>query len=878
VTFPFRCWSDRAPTTGLLSFVPGLGRTLSSALVPVLVVALPCRAQELPLSESFMPAGVSEYAAEVPRPEDVLGYRIGERHTRPEEVVRYFKAVAAASDRVQFEVHGATHEGRQLVHAVVTSAANMARLEEIRVQNLRLFDSPNAVSASQLEAMPAVVYLAYSVHGNEASGSEASLLALYHLAAGQGSAVNPVLEDLIVIIDPMLNPDGRDRFVDWVNGNRGAAFTTDPQDREHNEPWPGGRTNHYWFDLNRDWLPLTQPESRARLALFGSWRPQLLCDFHEMGGNATFFFQPGVAERTNPNTPERNQQLTSRIGEYHARAFDRIGQPYYSGESFDDFFYGKGSTYPDLNGAVGILFEQASSRSRAVETSAGILPYARSIRNQFVATLSSLEAAVSLRVELLSNQREFYGDVDRWADDLSYDAWVIDQTADGTRSATLATLLYLHGIRAYDNSVSVETNGVRYEPGDALIAPLRQPQGRLLKAMMERVTEFRDSVFYDVSTWTLPLAYDVAAAPVDGISRAALGVEFLPAEGLGSEAVGPGPSNVGWLLSWGSAAAARSLVRWIDEGFEARLITHPFTADVEGSEREFSAGTVLLAPRRDRQLVSHADLAPLLSDLALEEGAELATLSSALTMAGPDLGGPSARLVTRPEIAILTGRGLSGNRAGELWHLLSLETGLPVTLLDVDRMPTDGLDRYDVMIVAGGSVVESANEPISEWVQSGGTLLVIGSGNSWATEAGLLELEERPFDTDSLLSGTDWSNLGAARSAQSISGAILEARLDPTHPLSFGIGDRLPLFVTGGTFFDPAPTPGSTVGVYSDSPRLSGWLSAARQPQVSGAAAVSVERKGRGRVIGIHAYPAFRGYWRGGYRLVWNSVLFGPAL
>lgn len=857
-------------------------RTLVAALASFQLVAAsgacPAQAQELPLSDSFVPAGVSEYDGAIPRPDEVLGYLVGERHTRPDEVVRYFEAVADASDRVRFEVHGSTHEGRPLVHAVVSSPSNLARLEEIRANNLRLFDAPNGVALTELESMPAVVYLAYSVHGNEASGSEAALLALYHLAAGRGVAVDPVLDDLVVIIDPMLNPDGRDRFVDWVNGNRGAEPTTDPQDREHNEPWPGGRTNHYWFDLNRDWLPLTQPESRARLALFGAWRPQLLCDFHEMGPDGTFFFQPGVAGRTNPNTPDANQELTARIGEYHARAFDRIGQPYYSGETFDDFFYGKGSTYPDLNGAVGILFEQASSRSRAVETSTGVLRYSRSIRNQFVATLSSLEAAVALRMELLSNQREFYAGVDEWAGGQDYDAWLIDRADGGARSTALASLLTRHGIRLYENSTSLEEDGSRYEPGDAWVAPLRQSQGRLLKAMMERVTEFRDSVFYDVSAWTLPLAYDVAAVSVDGRSASALGAEFHPADAGGVTAVVPGPSDAGWLMTWGSESAARALVRWIDSGLEARLISRAFTAQVGGDERDFPAGTVLLAPRRDRQLVPHSDLDSILTDLALEVGAELVPISSTLTALGPDLGGPSARVVQRPEVAILVGRGLSSNRAGEIWHLLNHDTGLPVTLLDVDRVAPGDLDRYDVMIVGGGSVIEAANESISAWVQSGGTLLVIGSATSWATGAGLLELEERPFDTDSLLAGTDWETLGVARSAHSIAGTILEARLDATHPLSFGIGSRLPLFITGGAFFDPAPAPGRTVGVYSDSPRLSGWLSEARESQLSGAAAVSVERRGRGRVIGIHAYPAFRGYWRGGARLVWNSVLFGPTL
>ncbi len=792
--------SHRTPLLRLLPPARPVGAAFWSCLFTISLGIGPVRAQEIPLTESFVPPGVSEYDPAIPTPEDVLGYRIGERHSRPDEIVRYFESVAAVSDRVRLEVHGSTFEGRPLVHAIVTSAANQARLEEIRAANLQLYEDPGGVPRSRLQTMPAVVYLAYSVHGNEASGSEASLLALYHLAAGRGVAVDPVLDSLVVIIDPMLNPDGRGRFVEWVNSNRGAEPVTDPQDREHNEPWPGGRTNHYWFDLNRDWLPLTQPESRARLELFGDWHPQLLCDFHEMGSEDTFFFQPGVASRTNPNTPEANQDLTARIGAFHARAFDRIGQPYFSGETFDDFFYGKGSTYPDLNGAVGILFEQASSRSRAVDTRTGVLEYARSIRNQFVATLSSIEAAVALREDLLSNQRDFYEGIRDWADGLAYEGWLIDREDGAGRSEELVVLLERHGIRVHELSAQMEADGHRYEPGAAWIAPLRQPQGRLLKAMMERVTEFRDSVFYDVSAWTLPLAYDVNAVQVKRIPGAALGREFRSADRAESRGAEPGLTNVGWLLPWGSATAARLLVRWIESGHEARLITRAFTANVGGEERDFPAGTILLAPRHDGQLVPPSEQRTLLANLGLDGEARLFPVSSALTVAGPDLGGPSARLIERPEVAILVGPGLSSSRAGEVWQLLSLDTGLPVTLLDVDRVKRSDLDRYRLLIVAGGSIMEQATEPVSAWVQAGGTLIVIGSSVSWAVDSELLELEELPFDTDSLLAGTDWADLSAARSAQSITGTILEARLDPTHPLSFGIGDRLPLFVSGGQF------------------------------------------------------------------------------
>ena len=329
---------------------------------------------QLSLTVPFELDGVT-YSETIPKPEDVIGHTIGSRHTRPDQIVEYFEAVGGFSDRVVVAEYGRTHEHRPLIFAVVASPANHSRIEAIRTANLRLSDDPNSVSNGEIDQMPVIVNMHYTVHGNEASGSEAAILLLYHLAAGNGERVEAILDSAVVIIDPLINPDGRDRFVDWANGNRGGVATTDVADREHNEPWPGGRTNHYWFDLNRDWLPVQQPESQARLDFFHSWRPQVLLDAHEMGGESTFFFQPGIPARGNPNTPEQTFLLTDELTRGSARALDEIGSLYYTRESFDDFYYGKGSTFPDVHGAVGVLFEQASSRGLLRQTKDGVLSY-----------------------------------------------------------------------------------------------------------------------------------------------------------------------------------------------------------------------------------------------------------------------------------------------------------------------------------------------------------------------------------------------------------------------------------------------------------------------------------------------------------------------
>ncbi|MEM9997364.1 MAG: M14 family zinc carboxypeptidase, partial [Bacteroidota bacterium] len=452
-------------------------RLLTSALL-LFALALPVVAQPVPLTVPFTAPGTTGYDPAIPTPEQVLGHTLGERHTRPADVVRYFEAVAAASDRVSTLVFGQTYEGRRLVVAHVGRPDHVADLARVQAANRQLSDDPASVSDADLDALPVVAYMGYGVHGNEASTTEAGVLLLYHLAAGQGPAVDAILDDALVLIDPMLNPDGRDRFVDWVNGQRGGVATRDLQDREHNEPWPNGRTNHYLFDLNRDWLPLQHVESRARMDLWHGWRPQLSTDYHEMGRNATYFFQPGVPSRTNPNTPALNQALTQQIGEFHARALDRVGQLYYAGESFDDYYYGKGSTYPDVNGSVGILFEQASSRALTTETVNGPLDYGTTIRNQFATSLSSLEAAVTLRDDLLRHQRDFYAGAVAFARDADVQGYVVATEPYPTRAAALQQVLQQHRIRVHDLAQPVTVDGERFEPGAAFVVPVAQPQAR----------------------------------------------------------------------------------------------------------------------------------------------------------------------------------------------------------------------------------------------------------------------------------------------------------------------------------------------------------------------------------------------------------------
>lgn len=831
-------------------------------------------AQELPFDSDVPLPGVTGYAAGIPTPDDVMGHRIGTRHTIPHQVVDYFEAVAAASDRVVYGEHARSYEGRKLVHAIVTSPANHARLEAIRTQNLALSDDPASISDADLSGMPGVVYMGYSVHGNEASGTEAAVLLLYHLAAGEGPAVQAMLDSLVVIIDPMLNPDGRDRFADWANRHRGAAYTSDSQNREHNEAWPGGRTNHYLFDLNRDWLLLQHPESQGRMALWHHWRPQVSTDYHEMGSNSTFFFQPGIPSRTNPNTPSINQELTAEIATYHARILDRVGQLYYTEESFDDFYYGKGSTYPDINGSIGILFEQASSRALVRETDYGTLHYSTTIRNQFMASLSSLEAGVAMREKLLRNMRDFYRNAPDRAEANAVQGYVVGLDRGRTRAQHLAQVFQQHRIRLHLLGTDVTLDGHRFQAGEAYVIPIDQPQTTMVKAIMERTTTFADSLFYDVSSWTLPLAFDVDYAEVRRNIGGLLGDVVEPVMQDGGQLVG-GHAAYAYAMPWAPYFAGRALYRLQAAGVRPVLLQEPFSAMVNGQQQAFPRGTVVIPVT---QQDTNAEVVHQLIETAVREDHVMVyALNTGLTPGGPDLGSPQSEVLTKPDVVVVSGSGTSSYAVGEAWYLLSERFQIPVSLVDQENVQQVDLGRYTTMILSGGFYGDLEADEVKRWVRQGGRLIVFGSAIDWARDNGLLQIERKPFDMDSLLRDVPYADLNEARGAQFMGGAIFEAQLDTTHPLAYGMPETLPVFLDRRVAYEPSETPGANVARFADEPLLSGYVASSFLPDLAESAALVTESMGGGRVIAFNFNPDFRAYWYGTDRLVLNAVLLGGA-
>jgi len=435
------------------------------------------KAQDL---KYYLPDSVS-YNPAIPKPKDIIYHEVGEWHVTHDRLVNYMRAVAAAApDRIKLQTMGLTYENRPQLLLIITSPKNHQRLEEIRQQHLKLSDPAQSASAD-ISNMPIVVWIGHSIHGNEPSGANAALVSAYYLAAAQGKQMDELLDNVVILFDPSFNPDGLQRFSTWANQHKSKNLVSDPNSREFNEVWPGGRFNHYWFDLNRDWLPAVHIESQNRLKWYHMWKPNILTDHHEQGSNATFFFQPGVPSRVNPLTPSKNQELTAKLGKFHAQYLDRIGSLYFTKENYDDFYYGKGSTYPDINGAIGILFEQASSRGHLQQTANGLLSFPFTIRNQFVTALSTLEGAKVLRKEFLEWQRDFYKNSVTEAAADPVKGYVFEKTNDGVTMNEFITMMQRHQIKVLSYKNDITVGGNLYNSHKSYLVPADQTQYKVIK-------------------------------------------------------------------------------------------------------------------------------------------------------------------------------------------------------------------------------------------------------------------------------------------------------------------------------------------------------------------------------------------------------------
>lgn len=817
----------------------------------------------------YLPDNVT-YNPDIPTPKSVIGHEVGEWHVTHDKLVQYMRAVAAASDRMSIEELGTTHEGRPQVLLTISHPNNLAGIDKIRTDHIWL-TYPNESDKFDVKKMPSVVYMGFSIHGNEPSGSNASLLAAYYLAAAEGPDIDVALRNTVVLLDPCFNPDGVTRFSTWANMHKNKNINPDPNDREYSEAWPRGRTNHYWFDLNRDWLPVQQPESRNRIVKFHQWKPNIVTDHHEMGTNSTFFFQPGVPSRTHPLTPEKNQELTEKIGKFHAKALDRIGSLYYTKENYDDYYYGKGSTFPDINGGIGILFEQASSRGHAQESVNGILRFPFTIRNQFTTALSTWQASLEMREELLNYQRDFYKNVLREADDDDVKAYIFKAEKDPARSYHLADILQQQEIDFYRPSRRVRTGGDEYLPENSYIIPLKQRNYKIIKAMFETRNSFEDSVFYDISGWTYPLAFNVEYHEMSGrdYGRNQLGEKVTEVQFPTGAVIG-GQSAYAYAFEWHGYYAPRAANRLLNKGIRLKVATQPFTAE-NAREEEFDYGTILVPVEGQR--LSEYELFLEMQKIAIEDGINIYNLNTGLTD-GVTLGSNTFSALTAPKVALVVEAGSSYD-AGEVWHLLDNRMDMYVTKLPANRLSSNAIERYNTIIMTGGVNLSAAGmDNLKQWVSNGGTLIGMTSAVNWLANNKFTNLK---FTSSERPSGENvaYDQLTNFRRAQSIPGGVYMSKLDLSHPMAFGYyKEELPTFRRGNTFIAPAENLYSNPALYTEEPLLSGYITEANLEALKGTSTVRVNALGRGRVVSLVDNPNFRAFWYGTNKLMMNAIFF----
>jgi hypothetical protein len=861
-------------------------RTLVVSLL-VLLVGTGVQAQNPADAEAsmeyYLPQDV-EYDESIPTPQEILGMVPGEWHVRHDQLLQYMRAVAGASDRVTLHKFGETYEDRNLVYLTITSPSNHNNIDQIRKEHVALTNPAKSDELNTAE-MPIVLYMGYSIHGDESSGSNASMLVAYYLAAAQGQEIEEKLQNSVILLDPSLNPDGLNRFASWANTHKSENLVDDPNSMELNQRWPSARTNHYWFDLNRDWMLVQHPESQGRINNFHKWKPNILTDHHEMGTNATFFFQPGIQSRTHPITPEKNQSLTKAIADYHAKILDENKRLYYSQESFDDFYYGKGSTYPDVNGSIGILFEQASSRGHAQESEHGVLKFPFTVKNQFLTSLSTWEASQNLRQEILNYQRNFYMEAKRAGEDADIEGYVFGTDNDRARTYHLAELLRRHKVDLYDLNRDLTVEGKTFKSGSSYVIPSDQNQYRFVKALFERRNTFSDSLFYDVSAWTMPYAFNLPFAELEGrdYDENLLGnkVDGLPEFPTG-EVLG-GESDYAYVFEWDEYYSPRALNRLLDAGVLAKVASKPFTGVTADGTHKFDYGTILvpLGP----QSVERDKIHKLVQEIADKDGLTIYSVGTGLTPSGIDLGSGSFEDLEQPSVALLSGDGASPYEVGEVWHLLDQRFDMPPTLLPMDRTERADLDRYNVIVMVNGNyddLTDRATEKIKRWTQEGGTLITTKYANNWAEQNGLANIEyidEEESEEEQQVTPRAYADMSKARGAQYIGGTIFDTKLDLTHPLGYGYNDEdVTVFRNSTLFVKKAENPYATPLYYTEDPLASGYVSDENLEKLSGTAAVVVSDVGSGRVISMTDNPNFRAFWFGTNKLFMNAIFFGHTI
>ncbi len=801
----------------------------------------------------------------IPTPEQFLGYAIGTHHTRHDKIVEYFKLLDQLSDRFVVEEIGKTIGERVQIVAKITSPSNHARLDEIRKKNLE-----NSAD------IPLIIQLGYNVHGNEPSSSEAALLTAYYLAASEDKETLQWLNEMVILLDPVYNPDGRDRHSHWANMHKGSPFVADPLDREHNEAWPGGRTNHYWFDLNRDWFLGVHPESKNRVKFFHQWRPYVMTDHHEMGSNSTFYFDPGKYASNNPIVPPYLYDVVHpKFAEYFSKGMNSIGSMYFTEEAFDKLYPGYGSSYVNFYGGIGFLFEQASSRGHLQETTTIPISFAFTIRNHFTASLATIRGSIGEKDVLRKLRQNFFTSALSQVKASPIKGYVFGETKDASRTNAFINLLLMHEIEVYELGQSISANGKTFEKGKTYIVPTEQTNYIMVRSAFEKDITYRDSTFYDASTWSLVHAFNMPHAEVRNPFIKGNQVK----EALIKKSNGIAKSNYGYLMDISDYQAHKAIYQLQMSDVMVRTSLRPFTLAVNNVPQAFPHGTVVLSVQQ--QKIDADRLYAAIKKVIDATGITFYPIETGLTSVGIDLGSGSVRTVNTPKALMPIGAGVAASEAGEVWHLLDQRIGMPITKVDLQNFSRANLNNYTSLVMVGGTYPtdKPTLDKIKTWIQAGGTLITLKTASEWAIKQGLTKEKLIVMDTIKGPKRINFEDAADTEGAKQIGGSIFQVDLDLTNPIGFGFNEKkVSIYRNGRTFLQPSKSPFNTVAQYSANPLIGGYIHKSDIKRVANSAAILFSGEGQGRVILFSDNPNFRGTWYGTNKLFLNALFFGSLV
>lgn len=814
----------------------------------------------------FLILGTATLFAQIPSPDEFLGYPLGTKFTPHQKVVDYFKKVAASSKNLQLQTYGKTYEGRELLLAVISDPTNMDNIEQIRAANLSLSKADK--SANKSTKQPAIVWLSYNVHGNESNSTETSMRVLYNLANAD-SKTKEWLKNTVVIIDPCLNPDGRERYVSNYNMVSGTVPNPDPSAVEHTEPWPGGRPNHYYFDLNRDWAWQTQVESQQRIIAYHKWMPQVHVDFHEQSYNEPYYFAP-AAEPVHQDITAWQREFQVIVGKNNAKYFDQNGWKYFTKERFDLLYPSYGDTYPLYNGAIGMTYEQGGIRAGlAVITRDGdTLTLKDRIDHHFTTSMATIET-VSANAEKLVSEFKKYFEKNISTPPGNYKSYVVKaQNID--RLSKLASLLKKNNI-AYTFGGDKTLTGYNFETQkqetfkierNDLVLNLQQPTAVLASVLFEPQTVVSDSNTYDITAWALPYAYGLNAYAV----KEAINGSF-PTIAEKKETIPNIANPYAWAMSWSAIRDAQVLAELQKLKVKVRITEEGFTI----GSKVYKPGSLLIY--RSENEKTNKDLAKKLNDLAQQYNTSFYPIASGYVDKGKDFGSNVYPILNTPKIAVVTGQGTSSLAVGAVWHFFEQELNYPITMINTQNLASLDINKINVLVLPEGSYEEKLTERLSAWVNAGGKLILLDDAiSSFIGKKGYdLKKKEYPKKDEKVSNDRIYAEKDKDDLQNSIPGAIYKVNLDQSHPLALGLGKYYYTLKTDERIYEPLEN-GWNVGTLKPNSYLTGVAGDNVKKKLENGLLYGVQKSGRGSVVYLGTDVLFRAFWENGKQLFTNAL------